>query len=400
MKPILVGSRGLRKLFPYLRIKFDADLDLWFDESCEAKNKQKSDDFCSIPSKIYKMISAEGIHTDEWIIPSPSHLLTIKLAHMGWDIFWDKHFKDVCKIKLTFRVEPNLSLFRELKSFWKVKHGNKDFLSLYKNKKDFFTDNVTYVMDHDLLHEYVAGDKNPLYKACLSENEQVAIDRAKFKQFEPEKKIQLFQEEMTVIAIERWLINPSLYNKFSRREAYHLSLRKTIVSLTKGWATDFILLNLEKFAATPHYLFNNAEKMIELHEKKTMANLSEEQTMNVISMIIEKFNKTNLLKEHGYCDSSLCKDPSYKDDLSRFIFTVLSNHTATGFRVILKKDSIEADLLEEPFYTEQELTLIIELDGRYYKMSNIFCQPNYEINFNNTIYSEVIPVQKTITVYR
>jgi len=183
MKPILVGSRALRKLFPYLRVKFDADLDLWFDESCEAKNKQKSDDFCSIPNKIYEMISAEGIHTDEWIIPSPSHLLTIKLAHMGWDIFWDKHFKDVCKIKLIFKVEPDLSLFRELKSFWKVKHGNKDFLSLYKNKKDFFTDNVTYAMDHDTLHEYVAGDKDPLYKACLSENEQVAIDRAKFKQF-------------------------------------------------------------------------------------------------------------------------------------------------------------------------------------------------------------------------
>lgn len=153
-------------------------------------------------------------------------------------------------------------MFDALVAYWTEEFGNKDFLSLKKDKEDFFTDNVTYVYDHDWLHEQVSSPNPPIYALCLKEGEDALIDKNKFDQLPFSDQVRMFREEVAVIAIERYLVNPNIKGKFSWFRAYQMSLHKTITQLTKGWATSFIVLNLEHFTKPDYMYFKHALSVI------------------------------------------------------------------------------------------------------------------------------------------
>jgi hypothetical protein len=177
---------------------------------------------------------------------TPDAIYTIKCSHAGWDIKWEKTKADILYLKRKgCKILPELH--KELVAMWKVKHGNKSFLSLKSSKTMFFDDNVTYVYNHDYLHELVAAPGTPIYKDVLMKDEQVMVDKDKFNALPFDRQVRMFREEVAVIACERWLINPVNRGKFSLKQAWNLSLKKTITNLTKGWATDFIVHNLEHF---------------------------------------------------------------------------------------------------------------------------------------------------------
>lgn len=271
---IIVGSSALD--WAGLSRRTPIDIDIWTDqEEYSAPGK----DIKHMPLEIMKLIP---LYTDAHMlnIANSDAIYTIKCSHAVYDIKWEKTKLDIlwlksydCKI-----VEP---LYEALKAYWKDVHGGKDFLSLMKGKDEFFTDNVTYLYDHDYLHELVAYPDKPLYTKVLMEGQDVMIDRNKFNSLSFEDKVNLFREEITTIAAERWVINPQYKGEVSWYKAYMYSLRKTVTTLTKGWASEFIVLNLEHFVKPRYEDFKHLLKTLNLGEN----------TMNVLDEIIEEYNK-------------------------------------------------------------------------------------------------------------
>lgn len=249
---ILVGSTAMQHQLPHFRPP--ADTDVWTDQSF---TKQPGYDYKLIPTDILELVECNFI-VDRQPVASLNSLYTIKCSHLGWDNpNWNKHKLDLLHLKHLGCV-LNQPLYDALVAFWTTELGDKSFLSLSKSKQDFFTDNVPYVFDHDWLHEQVSYPAEPVYKQCLVDGADVLIDRAKFNSMDFEQQVRMFREEITVIAIERWLVNPAVKGKWSWVQAYMKALKKTVTTLTKGWATEFIVMNMEYFVKPEYKYFKYA----------------------------------------------------------------------------------------------------------------------------------------------
>lgn len=176
-------------------------------------------------------------------------LYTIKVSHLPYDIFWSKHASDALVFK-KHGATINQPLYELLKEHWKKEHGNKDFLKLNRTSDDFFNDAVIKEYSHDWLHELVAYPNRPVYESVLKEGHTVFTDTKKFLALPLEMRVKMLREEITVIALERWLIpirkhRPEKIMPLSK--AWSMSLRKTTTALTKGVYSATICENLEHF---------------------------------------------------------------------------------------------------------------------------------------------------------
>lgn len=252
---IIIGSTAAQKY--NLSRGSPSDTDIW---STTPLPKQKGIDVKIIPKDILDLIK-----TDEEDYALPNSLFTIKCSHLGWDNpMWKKHYLDVLFMKQKGCVIEE-ELFAKLICYWKKEFGNKEFLSLKQDKGSFFTDNVKYVVDHDLLHEKAALPNRPMYEKCLKENEDVLIDKRKFEKLSFEDKVRMLQEEIHVILYERWIIPAKLRGDkdVSWLKCYPWSLRKTITSLTKNEFTEFIIRNIDKFYKPNIDIINNLNNFLE-----------------------------------------------------------------------------------------------------------------------------------------
>ena len=176
------------------------DLDIICTE--DRVSKYENCDIITVPEEIYNLLYNETGYI------TPDIILTLKMSQLSWDIKWEKT-KTHINILVNLGYKPNLEVYHSLKEHWKTIHGNKSHLSLNKRKNEFFDDFVTYVVDHEYLHELVSHPNEPIYKKCLRDNEEVLVCYDKFSSLSHSDKVRLFCEEITVIAIERYLINPS-----------------------------------------------------------------------------------------------------------------------------------------------------------------------------------------------
>lgn len=246
---VVIGSTALSYHGINLRPK-PSDFDLWITED---EPFQPQSDYHVMSREIMKMV--ECTRDNGVLYATPNSIATIKMSHLAWDNYaWSKHKWDYLNLKNNHNCEVDEELRLALIEFWKKDLGNKDFLSLDQNTKDFFTDNVEYEFDHDDLH-YLVANGYPLYIKCLKEESEVLIDKYKFFAMPKDLQLRMFQEEITVIALERYILNEkNEINSFVH--AWNLALRKTITNLTKGWASQFIIENLE------FYLKPNLEDMV------------------------------------------------------------------------------------------------------------------------------------------
>lgn len=237
------------------------DLDIWITKGFVIFPKT---DVYKVTQKLYDLVpTIDNQHA------TPDAIYTIKCSHFAYDIKWEKTKKDILWLKHKgCKIIPQL--YTELKKHWKIQNGNKSHLSLRQKKAEFFDDYVHHKYDHDYLHTLVAFPNPPIYTRCLAQNEEVFIDKNLFFAMPFADQLQMFKEEITVIAIERWVIPRGI----SWYAAYSLALKKTIISLTKNWATDFIIQNLDYYTKPEYSLFNHILKTLEL-ENKTMNNLKE-----------------------------------------------------------------------------------------------------------------------------
>lgn len=227
------------------------DVDIWTDEILG----KEEGDVSLIPTDILNIVPTVKI--DGNLYATVDALYTIKCSHLGWaNPKWNKHKRDILLLKHN-GAKLIHELYKALVEFWKIELSDKSWLSLNQTKREFFTDNVVYIYDHDYLHELVAYPNQPIYIHCLKENHEILIDKTKFDKLSFEQQIRMFREEISVIAIERWIVNPKAKGRYSWMKAYPLALEKTITSLTKGWATEFIVLNLEHFVKPDYSYFKH-----------------------------------------------------------------------------------------------------------------------------------------------
>lgn len=240
---IIVGSGAAHKNLESFKRKYGSDIDAWTDNDTELE-KGKKLDYNLMPQEIMlafqESSKVQGYATLD-------DLYTIKLSHLPYDIFWHKHKADAMVFKMKYGAKVNQDLYALLKAHWKEFHGNKPFLSLYRTKDAFFDDYVPKEYDHDYLHELVAYPNAPVYTKCLKDGQQVAIDKSKFDALPFTEQVKMFREEITVIANERWILNPACRGKIPYLAAWGKSVHKTVTALTKGWASEFICENLEYF---------------------------------------------------------------------------------------------------------------------------------------------------------
>lgn len=243
---IVIGSTALAR---YNKDRKFNDFDFVFLENVKPV-KDKILDGNPLPKEIFDLIPCE-LHNYEYYATLDA-LYTIKLSHMSWNIFWLKHYNDILWMRDNGAVliEP---LFTKLQEHWKQVHGGKDFLSLNKSKDSFFDDFVDYEYDHDYLHELVAFPNKPMYTYVLKDGEQVLVDKNKFDELSFEDQLELFREEITVIACERFL----LPGRANWRQAYVKALQLTTTNLTKNWANVFILKHLEYYRYPVYRLFSS-----------------------------------------------------------------------------------------------------------------------------------------------
>jgi hypothetical protein len=220
-------------------------------------------------------------------IPSISALYTLKCSHLGWDIHWDKTKWDV--LQLGHLCDFNLidELYDVLVTYWKTVNGSKDHLNLSKPKSEFFDDFVETQYDHDYLHELVAYPNPPMYTNCLKDGEEVLISKAKFDILSHESKVRMFREEIAVIAAERWLLNPK--SDLTILQAYNAALKKTIVSLTKNWATDFIICNLKDFVILDIHYFLHLMQTLQPDRMNKMTKTQEKLLSDLQAILGEGF---------------------------------------------------------------------------------------------------------------
>lgn len=246
---MISGSSAL--MYHGIKLGEIKDLDIICTEDRVSEYDEQNCDIIIVPEEIYNLLYNEtGCIT-------PDLILTLKMSHLSWDIKWEKTKRHI-NILVNLGYKPNLEVYHSLKKHWETIHGNKSHLSLNKRKNEFFDDFVTYVVDHDYLHELVSHPNEPIYKKCLKDNEEVLICYDKFSSLSHSDKVRLFREEITVIAIERYLINPTNSGKFTWMQSWNLALKKTIISLTKNWATDFIIHNLFEFSKPEYSYFKYA----------------------------------------------------------------------------------------------------------------------------------------------
>lgn len=284
---VIVGSSAVEDWEERLELNFSilgrsaGDLDVWTDgEYPKALKLDKVD----MPTYIIELVP----HEDNYA--TLDAVYTIKCSHLGWDIFWNKHCKDVIKLaEFGCRIIPEL--YEALVEYWKQTKGNVEQLSMKKSKEDFFTDSVNYVYDHDYLHELVAYPNAPVYTYCLKDGEDVLISKDKFDNMPFEQQVRMFREEISVIAAERWLINPSAKKDITPYKAYKYALRKTCTTLTKNWATRFIVLNMKHFCSPDESHFRHMLHTIEEGEEIMGRTLSREEHNEIFEEMFEIYER-------------------------------------------------------------------------------------------------------------
>lgn len=345
------------------------DLDIWKtgDEELVNKTDQRLD-VCLIPKKIMSLFDTNSYRLG---YACPADLLAIKLSHMQYDIFWKKHKQDALFLKQITKGVYNEKLYTALVEHWKYEFGTKDYLSLYRTKDEFFDDFVAKEYEHDDLHIYVARNGKPVYTSCLKDGQSVFIDKNKFDNLYFSDKIRMFQEEVAVIALERWVI-PSIKSGkgiIPITVAWNKSLHKTVTALTKGWASEFIIHNLE------HYLHPIKDDML-----------------NALSIL--NLKEKYMSKEIDFEDFKVLLEEKYNTNPDNYGFDyyeiLLEGAEDIGIKLVDQEGGGEGGA--------ENCTSILEIDSIFYEVSyNYYSHQGYEFDYASV--KIVTPKQKTVTVY-
>ncbi len=186
------------------------------------------------------------IEKKQWNAPLEV-LLMMKLSHRY--LKNSPHFLKTMKDIKTFRnagvklEDPELLdiLKQREEETYAYKHPN-----LKVTKQDFFNgDGVNYIVDHDLIHEYVKMWDKPIYTKIAAEGEQVFSSKGKFfNNITDNERLAAVWEESCVLAIERSLL--PFPGSLTPEQAFLKALEKVCTSITSGWFREYAWENYDR----------------------------------------------------------------------------------------------------------------------------------------------------------
>jgi hypothetical protein len=322
-------------------------------------------------------------------------IYTLKLSHLAWDIKWQKHKNDCLFLKSRGAKKID-NLYKLLLEYWESTNTDKDRLNLYQTKSDFFNDHVHYVYDHDYLHEVVAFPNKPIYSMCLKDGQDVAIDKSKFFKLPKELQLKMFKEEVTVIAAERWLI-PDRKKKYHPIKAYSLAVHKTITALTKGWASQFMIDNLNYYIKPDFELFNKLInkgiiKMAETLNESEVKSLLEEIYLDAIKLGWNTWGKESIFDQAEQLDAAR----SFVEDegIGEFVDYMLDlAYSLSKEKILEVLENIGGDEGDGEY-----AYIVFRYKDKFYKLEYSYYS-YVGRDFDCATFSEVTPVEKLMTVY-
>jgi hypothetical protein len=180
----------------------------------------------------------DTIETSFGLIPSLDMLFTIKSSHKylkNSPFFW-KNLGDYHLMKqMGAKVRP------EYQEFLKVREKetyNYSHPKLNQSKKDFFSDDgLTYLVEHDDIHESVKIYDRPAYTYYLKDGAEVNCDKSKFFSVSQEIRLAGVAEEAMTLAIERSLL--PFPGVMTPKQAWMFALMKVCSSITSGYFREF-----------------------------------------------------------------------------------------------------------------------------------------------------------------
>lgn len=161
----------------------------------------------------------------EYGVASPETLYLLKKSHIIFNIHWDKNIYDYLFLKGKVQSDfidflpgwkrDALRLrFDEIKARVKSKQMNFD-----QDNSDFFKKSekfVNRVVEHDSLHYATCFYDKPLFLSAKDDVTKAALSKEKVRQMSHLHKIQMIQEEIMALSLERHIIpcmmEKKLYN--------------------------------------------------------------------------------------------------------------------------------------------------------------------------------------------
>lgn len=149
--------------------------------------------------------------------------------------------------------------------------------SLNQMKRDFFNgDGVTYVYDHDSIHEAVKQGEKPAYQYFKYPDKEVLCSRELFEAADMKVRLNAVLEESYVLALERSQI--PFKGTVTPRKSFEIALMKVCTSITSGWFREFAWENYETVLSM--YDENYVEHFWDCVANKQVKEIANDHTRN------------------------------------------------------------------------------------------------------------------------
>lgn len=241
----LIGSRALNYWFPDWKIKEDTDWDVVSWTEVKGEGIEWHDRYLLNNDEIADYATPQTIkHNNLTLhVVNPIGLSLIKRSHLHRDIGFDKHMNQWLLHLQQFQKYWSMQDygFYSQRSILTKKDYPQRTPNLMQPKYSFFDDAVKKVYEHDYLHELVAFYDKPLYTQLLRDKTLAWCEQTEWNKLDHADKVRCVQEEVYVIATERFII-PKGFD-FNTKIAYNKALNKVCTTLCSGWFRDFAIDN-------------------------------------------------------------------------------------------------------------------------------------------------------------
>ena len=234
MTSIIIGSTAMRHWFSDFREPRDLDL---IEKESEYSHKQNGQ---IVECHAIPFIEEFDTHVEDGFL-TPKGLLTLKMSHACWPIKTTKTLSDIEFLQRKGIRDYDHELLNKLRKHWDVVHGKRPVFLKMKNE-EFFTKYVKRKIPHDELHLMLAFGDRPLNERIRPNLESPACSYLMFSELTEDEKFKCAQEEIMVIAVERFGINKS-FRRSQTIIAVRSALAKLISQMTTGWFNLYMLEN-------------------------------------------------------------------------------------------------------------------------------------------------------------
>lgn len=270
---LLIGSRALLFRMPEILRREPKDFD-FIGYRNEIEVWAKANDIADLILEDGKLISRANLCEFEIAQPGTSSAMLIDLVEKDPKTIKTEEFGLIPNFNLLFALKASHKYLKNSPHFWKtaldyhrMKIAGAEILPEYQaffklreketynyahpklnvNKKDFFNgDQVTYVYDHDSIHEAMKHGDRPAYLMYAKDGEEVKSDKNKFFALSEEIRLHGVLEESYVLALERSQI--PFPNKLTPEQSFRLALSKVCSSITSSWFRAYAYENVFKAA--------------------------------------------------------------------------------------------------------------------------------------------------------